>query len=168
MTTENEDAPGRVKALGAPNSTTNNAEDSSTLPSGRSPIIIIRMLAMRFPDVFSVWERRRQPLKVGIRDDLIEVVGNEINLTELVRALRHYTCSKGYLIGIAQGRPRVDLYGRAVGVVSFEQERRARGQLLQLAEHLQLIKKEKLAERRRLAVEELKATGRKRRAGGAS
>jgi ProP effector len=77
--------------------------------------LLIAELAELWPQCFVVYARRRKPLKVGIRDDLVaygyakEAVG---------AALRCYTASSGYLWALKPGSPRVDLDGQAAGVVS--------------------------------------------------
>jgi sRNA-binding protein len=83
---------------------------------------IITRLAELFPKAISVYEQRRQPLAVGIRDAILAKVGDRITLQELNAALRAYTRNIGYLRAMARpGALRIGLAGEPDGAVTAEQ-----------------------------------------------
>lgn len=65
---------------------------------------------------FSVYERRRRPLAIGIHKD-IEATG-VLTPGEASALLRYYCGNLGYLRACREGQARVDLNGTAVGVVT--------------------------------------------------
>jgi ProP effector len=81
---------------------------------------IIALLCSRFPKAFFLHEDRRRPLKLGISDDVLAVLGDAIDRKELGSALRVYTGSMVYLKRQTAGTDRIDLDGNACGVVSEE------------------------------------------------
>jgi ProP effector len=85
----------------------------------------IALLAEQFPRAFFVYEARRQPLKVGIFDDLFAKVHGAVKPHELSAALRLYTQSRGYLRNLRAGATRIGLNGEAAGAVSAEEAARA-------------------------------------------
>ena len=83
---------------------------------------IITRLAEMFPQAFSVYEGRRRPLAIGIRDQIAERVGDAITPDELSAALRAYTRNPGgYLRAMARGGARIDLEGNPAGMIIAEQ-----------------------------------------------
>jgi ProP effector len=79
---------------------------------------VIELLAERFPKAFFLYERKRVPLKVGIRNDLTAVLGDAIEPKLLNVALRHYFVNIGYQFALKAGRPRYDLDGNIAGEVT--------------------------------------------------
>src|SRR5262245_55547696 len=53
----------------------------------------IALLAETFPKCFSVYERRRRPLRIGIHRDIKAALGGAITPAELHKALGMYCCS---------------------------------------------------------------------------
>jgi sRNA-binding protein len=77
---------------------------------------IIQRLAEFLPLAFAIYEQRRKPLAIGIRDQIIERVGDVISLDDLRHALGSYCRSTGYLVAVAKpGAQRIDLEGNPVG-----------------------------------------------------
>ena len=72
------------------------------------------MLADRWPKCFALYEQRRSPLKVGIRQDVVAVLGAN---PPFGWALGYYTHSIGYLQKMRPGAQRVDLDRSAAGFV---------------------------------------------------
>ncbi|MBC8947321.1 ProQ/FINO family protein [Xenorhabdus indica] len=78
--------------------------------------------------------RAPRPLKVGVLEDLIsdaEARGLPFNKEILRKALVKYTCRYKYQDALAQGGERYGLDGKAYGMVSDEQQERAKGQIAQ-------------------------------------
>jgi sRNA-binding protein len=82
---------------------------------------VIELLAERFPKAFFLYERKRVPLKVGIRNDLTAVLGDAIEPKLLNVALRHYLVNIGYQFALKAGRPRYDLDGNVAGQVCAQE-----------------------------------------------
>jgi ProP effector len=78
----------------------------------------IELLCERFPQAFIMFERKRIPLKIGVHDDIITVLGDAIDLPLLGAALRFYTSNFCYRRAQKQGAARIDLDGNASGTVS--------------------------------------------------
>jgi sRNA-binding protein len=83
--------------------------------------VTVAMLCARFPKAFFLYERRRVPLKIGIRNDVIAVLGDAIDRKLLVRALKHYFVNLGYQLAVRAGRPRYDLDGNVAGQVCAQE-----------------------------------------------
>jgi ProP effector len=80
----------------------------------------IAVLADLFPAAFSVFERRRKPLKIGIHEDLIAALGGAVTEKEARLALAIYTGNASYLRASCNvGAARVDLAGNKVGSVDL-------------------------------------------------
>lgn len=98
---------------------------------------IIGVLAGAFPRAIVLYERKRRPLKVGIRDDIITTCQPAIDkgfitVTDIRSALRRYTSADGYLLACRKaGLARVNLGGKIVGVVTSAEAAHAR-QVLKL------------------------------------
>jgi ProP effector len=140
----------------------------------------IARLAKRFPACFHVYEARRRPLAIGIRQHLRHALASEILPAELSLALRRYTGSVGYLRNMRRGAPRIDIDGQTAGVVTADEAQHAKDQLA--------IMKQKRAERilapasapapapasasapapqpKRSSLADLREAGRRRREGG--
>ena len=82
---------------------------------------VIALLAERWPKVFSVYEARRRPLKIGIHNDLLMALGGAITPSELGVALRIYCNNRVYLGQLRTGAARIDLNGNPAGVVTAEE-----------------------------------------------
>jgi ProP effector len=87
---------------------------------------IIGALAERWPACFAVYERRRQPLKVGIHDDILAAATDAVTANRIRIALRRYCGSAGYLFALRQGAARIDLTGTTVGAVTADEAAKAR------------------------------------------
>jgi len=84
----------------------------------------IALLAKLWPKCFAVYEKRRQPLKIGIHDDIVERLGKNgriVNADALGITLRRYVTNDGYLCQMKSGASRIDLNGKAAGMVTAEQ-----------------------------------------------
>lgn len=80
----------------------------------------IALLAEQFPKTFFVFQARRLPLKLGIREDIIAILGDAIEPKMLGQALKYYTHNYAYRLSQKVGRPRIDLDGEPSGSVSEE------------------------------------------------
>jgi ProP effector len=91
----------------------------------------IALLAETWPLCFAIYERRRQPLKVGIRSDILAALDGAATPEELGAALRSYTGNPHYLRAMFIGapRPRIDLDGNPYGEVTAEQAAAAAAKL---------------------------------------
>jgi ProP effector len=79
----------------------------------------VELLCERFPRSFFQFERRRRPLKLGIRQDLEAILGDQVDRKLLGAALKQYTNNLGYRQAHKiVGNPRLDLDGNACGEVS--------------------------------------------------
>jgi ProP effector len=83
--------------------------------------VIVAMLAMRFPRTFFVFERRRLPLKLKIRDDLATALGEQVDINLLAPALRRYCNNPGYLHNSKAGAVRINLDGEAAGTFTDDE-----------------------------------------------
>jgi ProP effector len=90
---------------------------------------VIALLAEQFPAAFSVLERHRKPLKLGIRDDVLAAMAGAVTAEEVTAALRFYTGNVGYLRTSIEGAPRVGLDGQPAGQVSADEAAHARERL---------------------------------------
>lgn len=93
----------------------------------------VAALAARFPFCFFIHEAHRQPLKIGIRADVVAGIGAAMTRSEVASALRHYTGSIGYLRATLAGSKRIDLDGKVAGVVTPEEEASAREKMREWA-----------------------------------
>jgi sRNA-binding protein len=78
---------------------------------------IIELLAETWPQCFSVYERRRKPLKIGIREDLLQQLDGAVTASELGAALRCYCANRVYRSRLYKGAQRFNLNGEGAGVV---------------------------------------------------
>src|SRR6516165_8201861 len=92
---------------------------------------IIELLCDRFPQTFS--RRGPKPLKVGVYDDALAMLGDAVQPRGLQSALRAYTSNAGYLRALSAGACRVDLDGNPAGTVTAEDEAVAKARLAELA-----------------------------------
>jgi ProP effector len=82
-------------------------------------------LAARFSKAFSVYERRRRPLKLGIHHDIV-AAAPDILMKELHAALSCYVNNVGYLYACKAGAARIDLNGKPVGCVTEDEAKNRR------------------------------------------
>lgn len=80
----------------------------------------IALLSELYPRCFFVLERRRLPLKLGIRADLVRAAAasGAIKPHELKLALSFYCANAGYLRAQRRGAARIDLDGHPAGAVT--------------------------------------------------
>jgi len=76
---------------------------------------VIELLAERWPKAFSIYEARRRPLKIGIRDDILAALDGALTPVELGRALRVYTSNRVYRSRLVAGTARFNLEGDPLG-----------------------------------------------------
>jgi ProP effector len=86
----------------------------------------IGVFAAQWPRCFAVYERRRQPLKVGIHRDILAAAAGAITPDEVRIALRRYCGSAGYLFALRESAARIDLAGNVAGVVTADEAVQAR------------------------------------------
>jgi len=90
---------------------------------------VIALLAETFPKCFSVYQGRRRPLKLKIHLDIEAALDGAVTPAELHKALGAYCSNKIYLSHTRTGAWRLDLDGKAAGVVTADEEARARATL---------------------------------------
>jgi sRNA-binding protein len=134
-----------IERFAEPSYLDNGANFNSTETAAKTPEVatpraariaaakaLIEQLAERFPG-FSIHEKRRLPLKLGIHNDIIATLGDAVSLRNLKIALHYYTSNFGYLRNIREGAPRVDLDGNSAGEVTASEAEHARQRLEQYA-----------------------------------
>jgi ProP effector len=87
----------------------------------RTTMATIELLAETFPKAFSIWQRRRKPLKLGIHNDVLTALDGAITAKELSAAMRVYCGNWHYLKACKEGAPRIDLAGEPCGSVSAKE-----------------------------------------------
>jgi ProP effector len=92
---------------------------------------LIEQLAERWPQCFQVYERRRRPLKSGIRRDIEAALDGAVTRRDLKNALTIYCGNWAYLRACVEGADRIDLDGLPVGKVTAEEAQRAAERLQQ-------------------------------------
>jgi ProP effector len=92
-------------------------------------IAVLLELRQCFPATFArLSARRRQPIKIGIHDDLV-VAMPELAAGDIALALGVYTDGVAYLAACIEGAPRLGLDGQPVGAVSAEEAAHAKDSL---------------------------------------
>jgi ProP effector len=81
----------------------------------------LELLAEHYPRCFVLHQIKRGPLKIGIRDDLLQAFAGAISASELSAALRIYTSNRVYRERLIAGAPRFDLNGEVAGYVTPEE-----------------------------------------------
>ena len=89
----------------------------------------IAQLAGLYPSCF---RQPRQPLKIGIHNDII-TRHPELRPSLIVSALKTYTRSLGYLETLKAGAARIDLEGNPVGTVTDADEEDAKRKIAKAA-----------------------------------
>jgi hypothetical protein len=64
---------------------------------------------------------RFDPLRIGIRHDICDLLGDEFTPVEVSRFLSFHCRRFAYMSNVARGNPRVDLDGSAAGVPTVEE-----------------------------------------------
>ena len=89
----------------------------------------IAQLTELYPNCF---RQPRQPLKIGIHDDII-AQRPELRPSLIASALKTYTRSLGYLETLTVGAARIDLEGNPVGTVTAADEEDAKRKIAKAA-----------------------------------
>jgi sRNA-binding protein len=89
---------------------------------GTTPIQTIQLFEERWPACFSVSERRRRPLKVGIHVEVIAALAGQVSEADVRAALALYVKNARYLKKLKTGKPRVGLDGLPAGTVTKGEE----------------------------------------------
>jgi len=89
----------------------------------------IAQLAELYPSCF---RQPRQPLKIGIHNDII-AQHPELRPSLIASALKMYTRSPGYLETLEAGAARIDLEGNQVGTVTASDEEDAKRKIARAA-----------------------------------
>lgn len=97
--------------------------------SNQKTAAVLELLAEAWPACFSIYEGRRKPLKIGVRDDILARVAGAIRPRELSRALSVYCASPGYLRSFKVGAERVDLDGNPTSIITVEEAAHATAKL---------------------------------------
>jgi ProP effector len=83
---------------------------------------VLALLVGKWPACFSLYERKRKPLKIGIHKDIMTALDGAITEQELSVALACYTANLAYLKTCALGKAkRIDLDGKVAGRLSEEE-----------------------------------------------
>ena len=82
---------------------------------------LIEKLAERWPRCFSVYEKRRRPLKLGIHHDILAAFDGSVTPADLSNAMRYYVGNRGYLRYCREGVDRIGLDGEPAGKVSAKE-----------------------------------------------
>jgi len=85
----------------------------------------VDQLATLYPLCFFREHELRQPLKIGIREDII-AQHPELQPSVIVSALQNYTRCVPYWSTLKAGAARIDLDGNVVGQVTLENEQAAK------------------------------------------
>jgi sRNA-binding protein len=80
----------------------------------------VALLAETWPACFTVYERRRRPLKLGIHHDILAALDGAITL-QVHRALRYYTGNTWYLRATVAGAAPIGLDDNPAGAVNAEE-----------------------------------------------
>jgi ProP effector len=84
---------------------------------------VLELLVEKWPAVFSIYENRRRPLKIGIHHEILAVLDGAITAAELSLTLRYYVANPVYRSRLTVGTARIGLDGRPAGVVTPEEIR---------------------------------------------
>lgn len=87
---------------------------------------VLQLLQERWPLCFSIHERGRRPLKVGIFTDIMKELDGAVTHAELAKAIGCYVGNRIYLKKIKTGAARVGLDGLPAGKVTESEELNAR------------------------------------------
>jgi sRNA-binding protein len=121
MTDQKEKAPADFSARAQCSLT--DKEVSSPKPGTRPAEKLIADFAARWPYCFSVYEKRRRPLAIGIHEQIISALDGVASRREIKLALAFYTRNLKYLAALKAGVARIGLDGQPTGVVTAKEER---------------------------------------------
>ena len=91
---------------------------------------VFELLEHQWPLCFSIYERRRRPLKIGIHLEIIAALDGAITPAELSNALRAYVANPWYLKNVRVNAVRVDLDGNPAGIISKSEAEFAKNKLI--------------------------------------
>ena len=92
----------------------------------------LRRLAEQYPACFKLVGQERQPVKIGVGDELA-ALDTGLTPLQLRRALATYVRHSGYQCNIREGVNRIGLDGMPVGVITVEEAAHAKKMLARLA-----------------------------------
>src|SRR5262245_4040373 len=127
----------------------------------------IMLLAELYPRCFSVYQGRRRPLKIGIHKDILTELDGALTPLELSKALGFYCSNPAYLGRTRKGAERLDLNGEPAGVVTDDEEARAKATLagIRAKQEARAAAAKALAKPKRLSLADLKAAAVARKQG---
>jgi len=120
---------------------------------------VLELLCAQFPRCFFHDEARRQPLKVGIRNDVLLPLADAVTPSELARALQIYVNNRIYQSRLRPGATRIDLNGEPAGTVTAGEAAFARAK-----ERARKEQRPTPSSPPRSSLAELRAAGQRRRA----
>jgi ProP effector len=120
---------------------------------------VLELLCAQFPRCFLHDEARRQPLKVGIHNDVLLALGDAVTPSELARALQIYVNNRIYQSRLRPGATRIDLNGEPAGTVTAGEAAFARAK-----ERARKERRPTPSSPPRSSLAELRAAGERRRA----
>jgi len=145
-------------------------DNPPTLPSMRQKrnqavAAAIALLAELYPKCFSVYQGHRHPLKLNIHLDIQAALDGAITSTELHRALGAYCSNPVYLGHTRKGTWRLDLNGEPAGVVTADEEARAKATLsrIRTKKEARAAAAKAAAQPKRLSLADLKAAANRRK-----
>lgn len=104
----------------------------------RNVLETLELLKERFPKAF---KDDPAPLKVGIVDDLIAVLSEELSKTQLRKAVKYYANSSQYHQGILVGGYRINLNGEQCEPVTEEHKEYSQKRLGEMIANLKKPKR---------------------------
>ena len=120
---------------------------------------VLELLCAQFPRCFLRDEARRQPLKVGIHNDVLLALGDAVTPSELARALQVYANNRIYQSRLRLSATRIDLNGEPAGTVSAAEAAFARAK-----ERARKEQRPTSSSPSRSSLAELRAAGQRRKA----
>ena len=120
---------------------------------------VLELLCAQFPRCFFHDEARRQPLKVGIHNDVLLPLADAVTPSELARALQIYVNNRIYQSRLRPGATRIDLNGEPAGTVTAGEAAFARAK-----ERARKEQRPTPSSPPRSSLAELRAAGQRRRA----
>jgi ProP effector len=122
----------------------------------------IKELVARWPRCFSIDPSRRQPLALGIRDEIQQATAGELSHRKVAAALAFYCGCEGYLQNmVAAAASRIGLHGQPAGQVSETEAEQASKKLHAYAQR----RAERAGERQRMGEVDLAKGGRGKKGG---
>lgn len=90
---------------------------------------VIALLSARWPGAFSILEKKRRPIKVGIHVEILSALDGAVTWPELSKALACYVANSVYLSRLRVGATRFGLNGGFAGEVTEAEENHAKMQI---------------------------------------